>query len=177
MHESTHTTATRHAPRIAPMVALARGLGAACRISVARLRPAESDVRGRSSTWSRTFGAVRQVRGGAEAGFWVVCWVARGSARQLAAAGSGSGAAERGRGALCRVSPWAGDVWRLFWPAHSPGAATKRRRGYGRHGKEAVVELSENLGRNWTILAGMDYNGMYDWSVPVSYTHLRAHET
>ena len=74
MHESTHTTATRHAPRIAPMVALARGLGAACRISVARLRPAESDVRGRSSTWSRTFGAVRQVRGGAEAGFWVVCW-------------------------------------------------------------------------------------------------------
>ena len=76
MHESTHTTATRHAPRIAPMVALARGLGAACRISVARLRPAESDVRGRSSTWSRTFGAVRQVRGGAEAGFWVVCWVA-----------------------------------------------------------------------------------------------------
>ena len=111
MHESTHTTATRHAPRIAPMVALARGLGAACRISVARLRPAESDVRGRSSTWSRTFGAVRQVRGGAEAGFWVVCWVARGSARQLAAAGSGSGAAERGRGALCRVSPWAGDVW------------------------------------------------------------------
>ena len=129
MHESTHTTATRHAPRIAPMVALARGLGAACRISVARLRPAESDVRGRSSTWSRTFGAVRQVRGGAEAGFWVVCWVARGSARQLAAAGSGSGAAERGRGALCRVSPWAGDVWRLFWPAHSPGAATDRPHG------------------------------------------------
>ena len=112
-----------------PRVALARGLGAACRISVARLRPAESDVRGRSSTWSRTFGAVRQVRGGAEAGFWVVCWVARGSARQLAAAGSGSGAAERGRGALCRVSPWAGDVWRLFWPAHSPGAATDRPHG------------------------------------------------
>ena len=122
MHESTHTTATRHAPRIAPMVALARGLGAACRISVARLRPAESDVRGRSSTWSRTFGAVRQVRGGAEAGFWVVCWVARGGARQLAAAGSGSGAAERGRGAVYRASPWAGGVWRLFGPAHSPGA-------------------------------------------------------
>ena len=59
MHESTHTTATRHAPRIAPMVALARGLGAACRISVARLRPAESDVRGRSSTRSKTVGAVR----------------------------------------------------------------------------------------------------------------------
>ena len=73
---------------IAPMVALARGLGAACRVSVARLRPAESDVRGRPSTRSKTFGAVRQVRGGAEAGFWVVCWVARGSARQLAAAGS-----------------------------------------------------------------------------------------
>ena len=66
MHESTHTTATRHAPR-APMVALARGLGAACRVSVARLRPAESDVRGRPSTRSETFGAVRQVRGGAEA--------------------------------------------------------------------------------------------------------------
>ena len=80
---AAHTTAT--APR-QPMAALARGLGAACRISVARLRPAESDVRGRSSTWSKTFGAVRQVRGGAEAGFWVVCWVARGSARQLAAA-------------------------------------------------------------------------------------------
>ena len=63
MHESTHTTATRHAPRIAPMVALARGLGAACRISVARLRPAESDVRGRSSTWSKTFGAVRILSG------------------------------------------------------------------------------------------------------------------
>ena len=58
MHESTHTTATRHAPRIAPMVALARGLGAACRVSAARLRPAESDVRGRPSTWSETFGAV-----------------------------------------------------------------------------------------------------------------------
>ena len=53
-------------------------------------------------------------------GFWVVCWVARGGARQLAAAGSGSGAAERGRGAVYRVSPWAGGVWRLFWPAHSP---------------------------------------------------------
>ena len=97
MHESTHTTATRHAPRIAPMVALARGLGAACRISVARLRPAESDVRSMPSTRSKTVGAVRQVRGGAEAGFWVVCWVPRGGARQLAAAGSGSGAAERGR--------------------------------------------------------------------------------
>ena len=48
-----------------PMAALARGLGAACRISVARLRPAESDARGRPSTWSKTFGAVRQVRGGA----------------------------------------------------------------------------------------------------------------
>ena len=65
MHESTHTTAT--APR-QPMAALARGLGAACRISVARLRPAESDVRGMSSTLSKTVGAVRQVRGGAEAG-------------------------------------------------------------------------------------------------------------
>ena len=122
MHESTHTTATRHAPRIAPMVALARGLGAACRTSVARLRPAESDVRSMSSTRSKTVGAVRQVRGGAEAGFWVVCWVARGGARQLAAAGSGSGAAERLRGALYRVSPWAAGVWRLFGLAHSPGA-------------------------------------------------------
>ena len=153
MHESTHTTATRHAPRIAPMVALARGLGAACRISVARLRPAESDVRGRSSTWSRTFGAVRQVRGGAEAGFWVVCWVARGSARQLAAAGSGSGAAERGRGALCRVSPWAGDVWRLFWPAHSPGAATDRPHGGACLGAQ-VGRLGSSFGptmRSWRV--------------------------
>ena len=116
---AAHTTAT--APR-QPMAALARGLGAACRISVARLRPAESDVRGMSSTRSKTVGAVRQVRGGAEAGFWVVCWVARGGARQLAAAGSGSGAAERGRGALYRVSPWAAGVWRLFGLAHSPGA-------------------------------------------------------
>ena len=77
-HTVCHTTAT--APR-QPMAALARGLGAACRISVARLRPAESDVRGRSSTWSETFGAVWQVRGGAEAGFWVVwCagWASRG---------------------------------------------------------------------------------------------------
>ena len=62
------------------MVALARELGAACRISVARLRPAESDVRGTSSTRSKTTGAVRQVRGDAEVGFWVVCWVARGGA-------------------------------------------------------------------------------------------------
>ena len=47
MHEGMHidTTATRHAPRTSPMVALARELGAACRISVARLRPTESDVR------------------------------------------------------------------------------------------------------------------------------------
>ena len=51
------------------MVALARELGAACRISVARLRPAESDVRGRSSTRSKTAEAVRQVRGDAEVGF------------------------------------------------------------------------------------------------------------
>ena len=51
----------RHGPR-QPMAALARGLGAACRISVARLRPAESDVRGMSSTLSKTVGAVRQVR-------------------------------------------------------------------------------------------------------------------
>ena len=42
------------------------------------------------STRSKTVGAVRQVRGGAEVGFWVVCWVARGGARQLAAAGSGT---------------------------------------------------------------------------------------
>ena len=118
-HTVCHTIAT--APR-QPMAALARGLGAACRISVARLRPAESDVRGMSSTRSKTVGAVRQVRGGAEAGFWVVCWVARGGARQLAAAGSGSGAAERLRGALYRVSPWAAGVWRLFGLAHSPGA-------------------------------------------------------
>ena len=53
------------------MVALARELGAACRISVARLRPAESDVRGTSSARSKTTGAVRQVRGDAEVGFWV----------------------------------------------------------------------------------------------------------
>ena len=59
-HTVCHTTAT--APR-QPMAALARGLGAACRISVARLRPAESDVRSMSSTRSKTVGAVRQVRG------------------------------------------------------------------------------------------------------------------
>ena len=76
------------------MVALARELGAACRISVARLRPAESDVRGMSWTRSKTTGAVRQVRGDAEVGFWVVCWVARGGARQLAAAGSGGKSAK-----------------------------------------------------------------------------------
>ena len=157
MHESTHTTATRHAPRIAPMVALARGLGAACRTSVARLRPAESDVRSMSSTRNRTFGAVRQVRGGAEAGFWVVfwvvCWVARGGARQLAAAGSGSGAAERGRGALCRVSPWAGGVQRLFWPAHSPGAATDRPHGGACLGAQ-VGRLGSSFGptmRSWRV--------------------------
>ena len=50
----------------------------------------ESDIRGRSSTWSKTFGAVQQVRGDAEAGFRGLGWVPRGSARQLAAAGSGS---------------------------------------------------------------------------------------
>ena len=77
MHESMHTTATRHAPRTSPMVALVRELGAAYRISVARLRPAESDVRGRSSTWSKTAGAVRQVRGDAEVGFLGLGWVPR----------------------------------------------------------------------------------------------------
>ena len=122
MHESTHTTATHHASRIVPMVALARGLGAASRVSVARLRRAQSDARGMPSTRSTTVGATRQVRAGVEAGFWVVCWVARGGARQLAAAGSGSGAVERLRGALYRVSPWAAGVWRLFGLAHSPGA-------------------------------------------------------
>eukprot|EP01048_Picozoa_sp_COSAG05_P003435 COSAG05_NODE_157_length_15666_cov_29.830410_11_plen_166_part_00 len=71
----------RHGPR-QPMAALARGLGAACRISVARLRPAESDVRGMSSTLSKTVGAVRQVRGGAEACStptiygWLAGWLA-----------------------------------------------------------------------------------------------------
>ena len=77
------------------------------------------------STRSKTVGAVRQVRGSAEVGFWVFCWVARGGARQLAAAGSGSEAAERGRGAVYRASPWTGGVWRLFGPAHSPGAGFK----------------------------------------------------
>ena len=45
-------------------------------------------------------------------------------ARQLAAADSGSEAAKRGRGALHRVSPWTGCVWRLFGPAHPAGATT-----------------------------------------------------
>ena len=130
-----------HAPRTSPMVALVRELGAAYRISVARLRPAESDVRGRSSTWSKTFGAVRQVRGGAEAGFWVVCWVPRDGARQLAAADSAGRSVERGRGVVCRVSPWSGDVWRLFWPAHSPGAATDRP-----HVRMVVLVLVRRLG-------------------------------
>ena len=114
------------------MVALARELGTASRTSVARVRPAESDVRRMSSTRSKTVGAVRQVRGGAEVGFWVVCWVARGGARQLAAAGSGNGAAERGRGAVYRVSPWAGGVWRLFGPAHPAGATTNLQPNAGR---------------------------------------------
>ena len=100
--------------RASRMASSASRLGPASRTSVARLRPAESDVRSMSSTRSKTVGAVRQVRGGAEAGFWVVCWVPRGGVRQLAAAGSGGGAAERGRGVLCRVSPWAGGVRRLF---------------------------------------------------------------
>ena len=108
--------------RASRMASSASRLGLASRTSVARLRPAESDVRGMPSTRSKTVGAVRQVRGSAEVGFWVVCWVARGGARQLAAAGSGSGAAERLRGALYRVSPWAAGVWRLFGLAHSPGA-------------------------------------------------------
>ena len=57
------------------MVALARELGAACPISVARLRPVESDVRGMSSTRSKTTGAVRQVWGDAEVGFRGLGWV------------------------------------------------------------------------------------------------------
>ena len=139
--------------RASRMASSASRLGPASRTSVARLRPAESDVRSMSSTRSKTVGAVRQVRGGAEAGFWVVCWVARGSARQLAAAGSGSGAAERGRGALCRASPWAGGVQRLFWPAHSPGAATDRP-----HGGACLVAQVGRLGssfgptmRSWRV--------------------------
>ena len=83
------------------MVALARELGAACRISVARLRPAESDVRGRSSTRSKTTGAARQVRGDAEVGFRGLGWVPLRGARQLPAAGSGGGSAKRGRGVTC----------------------------------------------------------------------------
>ena len=111
--------------RASRMASSASRLGPASRTSVARLRPAESDVRGMPSTRSKTVGAVRQVRGSAEVGFWVVCWVAHGGARQLAAAGSSSGAAERGRGAVYRASPWTGGVWRLFGPAHSPGAGFK----------------------------------------------------
>ena len=65
------------------MMGLARELGAACRLSVARLRPAESDVQGAYSTWSETAAVVLQVHGGAQVGFLVVCWVARGGARQL----------------------------------------------------------------------------------------------
>ena len=139
--------------RASRMASSASRLGPASRTSVARLRPAESDVRGMPSTRSKTVGAVRQVRGGAEAGFWVVCWVARGGARQLAAAGSGSGAAERGRGALCRVSPWAGGVQRLFWPAHSPGAATDRPHGGACLGAQ-VGRLGSSFGptmRSWRV--------------------------
>ena len=44
-------------------------------VNVARLRPAESDVRGKSSTRSKTTGAVRQVRGDAEVGFRGLGWV------------------------------------------------------------------------------------------------------
>ena len=54
--------------------------------------------------------------------------MARGSAKQLAVAGSGSGAAERGRGALYLVSPWAGGVWRLFGLAHPARATTNLAR-------------------------------------------------
>ena len=100
---AAHTTAT--APR-QPMAALARGLGAACRISVARLRPAESDVRSMSSTRSKTVGAVRQVRGGAEAGFWVVCCVVLVLVRRLGVWGAlGAKAAIGWRGAVAVV--WA----------------------------------------------------------------------
>ena len=75
-----HVSGARNRHRRQPMVALAHELGADSRTSVARLRPAESDVRGMPSTRSKTVEAVRQVRGGAEVGFWVVCWVARGGA-------------------------------------------------------------------------------------------------
>ena len=139
--------------RASRMASSASRLGPASRTSVARLRPAESDVRGMPSTRSKTVGAVRQVRGGAEAGFWVVCWVPRGGVRQLAAAGSGSGAAERLRGALCRVSPSSGDVWRLFWPAHSPGAATDRPHGGACLGAQ-VGRLGSSFGptmRSWRV--------------------------
>ena len=48
----------------------------ACRIRLAAVRGAESGVRRGSSTRSKTGAAVHQVRGHAEGGFWVVCWVA-----------------------------------------------------------------------------------------------------
>ena len=53
-------------------------------------------------------GAVRQVRGDVEVGFRGLGWVPLRGARQLPAASSGGGLAERGRGALYRVSSWAG---------------------------------------------------------------------
>ena len=65
------------------MMGVSRELGAACRISVAPLRPAESDVRGMSSTRSKTTGAVRQVRGDAEVGFRGLGWVPLRGARQF----------------------------------------------------------------------------------------------
>ena len=139
--------------RASRMASSASRLGLASRTSVARLRPAESDVRGMPSTRSKTVGAVRQVRGSAEVGFWVVCWVARGGARQLAAAGSGSGAAERGRGAVYRASPWTGGVWRLFWLTHSPGAATDRPHGGACLGAQ-VGRLGSSFGptmRSWRV--------------------------
>ena len=93
MHESTHTTATRHAPRIAPMVALARGLGAACRISVARLRHGA----GRSGRSGKYAGARKRAFG------WSVGWRAAtpSSLRRLAAvAGRRSGVEGRYAGPL-----------------------------------------------------------------------------
>ena len=97
--------------------------GTVPQLTAAMVRIAHTNFSKRSS---KTVGAVRHVPGDAEVGFWVVCWVARGGARQLAAAGSGSGAVERGRGVVCRVASCARRVWRLFWPAHSPGVPETR---------------------------------------------------
>ena len=48
---------------------------------------------------------------------------------------------------------------------HKTGKDMIRKRGKGRHGKAPKVNLSNHLGKSWSILAAMDHAGFVDFSI------------